>query len=118
MGAIALFLFVSAVYLFPLVGVELQPQMDEGQVTASIEMEPGTRVEETDAVAQRLAAIAKERTPEAEHIQVETGSSNPFRGGGGHEAQIELNLVDMSQRSRSSMDVAGDLREAFGTPAA
>jgi len=116
-GAIALFLFVSAVYLFPLVGVELQPQMDEGQVTASIEMEPGTRVEETDAVAQRLAAIAKERTPEAEHIQVETGSSNPFRGGGGHEAQIELNLVDMSQRSRSSMDVAGDLREAFGTPA-
>jgi len=116
-GAVAVFLFASSIYLFPLVGVELQPQMDEGQVSASIEMEPGTRVEETDAVAQRLAAIATERTPEAEHIQVETGSSNPFRGGGGHEAEIEINLLELSERSRSSVEIADDLRDAFGTPA-
>jgi len=116
-GAVAVFLFAASIYLFPLVGVELQPQMDEGVVSVSIEMEPGTRVEETNAVAQQIAAIAMERTPEAEHIQVETGSANAFRGGGGHSAQIEINLVDMSERTRSSMEVADDLRAAIGTRA-
>ena len=52
----AVFLFAVTIYLVPLIGVELQPEMDEGEVRVRVELEPGTRVEVTESVMQRMAA--------------------------------------------------------------
>ena len=111
----AAFLFAVTVYLMPLIGVELQPQVDEGEVRVRVELEPGTRVEVTDAVMQRLAKIVEETAPEARYIQVESGSSSPFRGGGQHTGDLRINLVAKSERERSSQEIANALRRAFGT---
>ncbi len=111
----AAFLFAVTVYLMPLIGVELQPQVDEGEVRVRVELEPGTRVEVTDAVMQRLAKIVEQTVPEARYIQVESGSSSPFRGGGQHTGDLRISLVEKSKRKRSSQEIANALRRAFGT---
>ncbi len=106
----AVFLFAIAVYLLPLIGVELQPEVDEGEIRIRVELEPGTRVEVTDSVMQRLAAIAREEVPEAKYIQVESGSSSPFRGGGQNTGDLGISLVPQSERDRSSQEIAAELR--------
>ena len=107
------FLFAVAVYLVPLIGVELQPEVDEGEVRVSVELEPGTRVEVTQAVVQRLAAIAKEKVPEAKFIQVEAGGSSPFRGGGQNLGEMRISLVPQDQRERPAQEIAAELRRSF-----
>lgn len=107
------FLFAVAVYLVPLIGVELQPEVDEGEVRVSAELEPGTRVEVTESVVQRLAAIAKEKVPEAKFIQVEAGGSSPFRGGGQNLGEMRISLVPQDQRERSAQEIAAGLRRSF-----
>lgn len=111
----AVFLFGVTLYLMPLIGVELQPQVDEGEIRVRVELEPGTRVEVTDTVMQRLARIVEETVPEARYIQVESGSSSPYRGGGQHTGDLRINLVEKSERERSSQEIANALRRAFGT---
>jgi HAE1 family hydrophobic/amphiphilic exporter-1 len=107
-GAIGL--FALAVYLIPLIGVELQPEVDEGEVRVRVEMEPGTRVEVTDSVLQRMAAIARRLVPETRHVQIESGSTSPFRPGGQHVGELRLSLAPQSERKRSSAEIANVLR--------
>ncbi len=107
---ISVFFMGLALYLVPLIGVELQPEVDEGEVRASVELEPGTRVEITDAVMHKLARIAQENVPEAKNIMIESGGGSPFRGGGQHLGELRLALVEQAERSRSSRDIANDLR--------
>ncbi|HWR49665.1 MAG TPA: efflux RND transporter permease subunit, partial [Bryobacteraceae bacterium] len=77
-------LLVAALLLAPTIGVELQPEVDEGQVRADVELEPGTRVEVTDAIMQRLGRIVREKVPEADHIMIESGEDSPWRGAEEH----------------------------------
>jgi hydrophobic/amphiphilic exporter-1 (mainly G- bacteria), HAE1 family len=111
----AAFLFACSIYLMPLIGVELQPEADEGEIRVGAELEPGSRVEVTDAVMKRLAAIVNEEVPEAEYVQIEAGSSSPFRGGGQHTGDLRISLVEQAKRDRSSAEVATALRKAFGS---
>ncbi|MEZ5394285.1 MAG: efflux RND transporter permease subunit [Bryobacterales bacterium] len=57
-------LFAAAIYLAPLIGVELQPEVDEGEIRVNVELEPGTRVEITDALMNRLQRLTRESFPE------------------------------------------------------
>lgn len=105
------FIFALSVYLMPLIGIELQPEVDEGEIRASVELEPGTRVEVTDSVMQRLEAIARKVVPEAEHIMIESGGGSPFRGGGQHTGDLSITLVEQAKRDRSAQEIANDLRQ-------
>jgi HAE1 family hydrophobic/amphiphilic exporter-1 len=75
----AVLLFASSLYMIPLIGVELEPQLDEGTIEVNIELPPGTRVEVTDEEVQKMAAVVKEVVPEAKYIMTEAGSSSTFR---------------------------------------
>ena len=109
----AAFLFAVTLYLMPLIGVELQPEVDEGEVRINVELEPGTRVEVTDSVMQRMASVVKEKVPEAKFIQVESGSGSPFRGGGMNAGEVRISLVPQSERERSSQEIAAVLRQSL-----
>ena len=104
-------LFASAMYLVPYLGVELQPEVDEGEVRVNVELEPGTRVEVTDAVMQRLRRIAAENVPEIETTMVTAGGSSRSSGSGAHLGELRLNLVPKTERSRSARDIANELRD-------
>ena len=106
-------LFAGALLLAPYLGVELQPEVDEGEVRVSVELEPGTRVEVTDAVMQRLRAIAQENAPEVTTAMVTAGGSSRSSGSGAHLGELRLNLVPKTERRRSARDVANHLREVL-----
>ena len=103
-----------ALYLAPFLGVELQPETDEGEVRVNVELEPGTRIEVTNGVMEDLRRLADANVPEIETSMVTAGGSSRSSGSGTHLGELRLNLVPRKQRDRSAREVATALREAFG----
>ena len=103
-------LFVCAIWLSGYVGVELEPQVDEGQIRVNFESEPGTRAEVTKEIVDRMEAIVMEMVPEVEYIMTEAGSDSPFRSIATHIGELRITLVDQSQRSRSAREITNLLR--------
>ena len=107
---VAASLFVCAIWLTGYVGVELEPQVDEGQIRVNFESEPGTRAEVTKEIVDRMEAIVMEMVPEVEYIMTEAGSDSPFRSIATHIGELRITLVDQSQRSRSAREITNLLR--------
>jgi HAE1 family hydrophobic/amphiphilic exporter-1 len=112
-GAAAL--FVTAILLYPMIGVELLPQTDEGEVNVNAELAVGTRMERTEAVMLRLEEMVKEFVPEATTIITSGGGGGfgggGFGGGGGsHRGSINIKLVPRDDRIRTNDEIAQDLR--------
>lgn len=106
---LAFSLFGLAYMGMPLIGVELQPEADEGEVRVNVELEPGTRVGVTDAVMNQLASIAREQLPEAKNIMVESGGGG-FRSNGSHMGELRIQLKDQAERQRSAKEIAMAIR--------
>ena len=106
-------LFGAALYLVPYLGIELQPEVDEGEVRVNVELEPGTRVEITDGLMQELRRVAAAQVPEVTSIMVTAGGSSRSSGSGPHLGELRLSLVPKDQRSRTARDVANELRTAL-----
>ncbi len=108
---LAALLFGTALYLVPYLGIELQPEVDEGEVRVNIELEPGTRLEITDGVVQELRRTAAENVPEIVSAMATAGGSSRSSGSGTHLGELRLTLVPKAERSRSAREVANELRE-------
>ena len=112
-GAAAL--VVAAVLLYPMVGVELLPQADEGEVNVQAELAVGTRFERTEEALLTLEGMIRQAVPEAVTLITSGGGGgNNWQGGGGggqtHRGQIRLMLVPRDERERTTEDIAIDLR--------
>ena len=90
-------------------GMELIPEMDEGQVSVTVSMPNGSTMEDTAAIEDRIAAIAVDTIPELEQIYYSTGSSTSIMSSSSG-ANVTISLVDLDQRDRSSADIAKQLR--------
>ena len=82
----------------------LIPEMDQGTVSISVSMPIGSEVEETSAITDRITGIVERDVPELENMYAMSQAES---------ATIGLNLVGKSERSRSSSDIANDLRVAM-----
>ena len=91
-------------------GVELMPQMDESMVAIGIEMPVGSDLEDVSAMADRAVDIALKQVPEIESIYYSTGGASMSTTSTANSASITVNLVDKSDRDRTSQQVADDLR--------
>ena len=115
-GAAALTL--AAYLLYPMVGVELLPTADEGEVNVNAELAVGTRIEPTEAVLLQLEEKVRQLVPEARTIITQGGSGgNNFQGGGGgggggntHRGQIRIILAPRDERDRTNEEIAIQLR--------
>ena len=90
-------------------GMELIPEMDEGQVSVAVSMPNGSTMEDTATIEDRIAAIAVDTIPELEQIYYSTGSSTSIMSSSSG-ASVTISLVDLDQRDRSSADIAKQLR--------
>lgn len=90
-------------------GMELIPEMDEGEVSVTVSMPNGSTMEDTAAIEDRIAAIAVDIIPELEQIYYSTGSSTSIMSSSSG-ASVTISLVDLDQRDRSSADIAKQLR--------
>lgn len=108
----AALLLASSLALIPLVGVELMPSADEGEVRVYVEMDVGTRLDVLSERIKVLEDVAAEEVPEARSLMTRLGPSG-WRGGGSHTGQLRIPLKPQAERSRSSEEIAAFLRKRF-----
>lgn len=108
-----LFLLGSSFLLLPLIGSELLPPSDEGEVRVDGEMAPGTRLTLVDQQARIVEGIVDENVPEKKSWVTTVGAG--WRGGSSARMNMRISLVPASQRSRSNTEVAHDLRQRLST---
>jgi HAE1 family hydrophobic/amphiphilic exporter-1 len=113
-GAAAL--VVLAVLLYPMVGVELLPQADEGEVNVQAELAVGTRFERTEEALLRLEDMVRQAVPEAVTLITQGGGGGGnWQGGGGgggqtHRGNVRIMLQPRDQRTRTNEEIAIELR--------
>ncbi|MBS5702833.1 MAG: efflux RND transporter permease subunit [Butyricicoccus pullicaecorum] len=88
-------------------GMELIPEMDQGQITVSVGMPIGAEMEETEAIEDRIASIAEKTIPEMDTLYYSTGGSGLMSGG----SSVTIMLVDLKDRKRSATEIANELRD-------
>ncbi|MFD0762627.1 efflux RND transporter permease subunit [Lutibacter aestuarii] len=101
------------------VAVKMLPFDNKNEFQVVIDMPEGTTLEKTSAVTREIANYLSQR-PEVDNYQSFVGTSAPitFNGlvrhydlrGGSNTADIQVNLIDKSQRSEQSHDVVKKLR--------
>lgn len=88
----------------------LLPEMDQGMVSITVDMPTGTEMEDTMSYGDRVMEIVEENCPELDNMYMTVGGGMSMGGSGGETASITANLVGRGDRSRSSKEVANDLK--------
>jgi HAE1 family hydrophobic/amphiphilic exporter-1 len=108
LGSALLVLLVS-LCLVPLVGVELMPATDESEVRVYAEMAVGTRLDLVNQSFEKIEAVVKAEVPEIENTVSYIGGSS-WRARGSNAGELRIALKPVSQRKRSSDEIAAVLR--------
>ena len=114
-------LFIISIGLLPIVGFELAPSADEGEVDITAELPVGTRIERSQEALVQIEEIIRRAVPEIETLVAQTGSSGGFgprqSQSTAHQLTFAVSLLPRDQRTRSSEDIAQSLRrELTGVP--
>jgi HAE1 family hydrophobic/amphiphilic exporter-1 len=113
-----------AAVIFPTLPTELSTEADEGQVSVTVELPQGTRIEVMEPILLRVEGAVRELVPEATAIVVSAGAGAggpaggaggggggaPGGGGGAARGQVQILLTSKDERDRSSTQIANDLR--------
>ncbi len=102
-GAFAL--VAAAVLLFPLVPVELAPQLDTNEIDVDLEMARGTSIPVAKQYLDELAVIVEGVLPDGEVESMATEVR-------GDNAEVEIRLVEASRRSMEPSVLADRIRRA------
>lgn len=100
-------MLIASFMLVPFLGLELFPQMDQGNLTITVELPEGYNLDETAAVIEAIHQRTAKFT-EIEHIISNLGSQG-FINTGTNLASMDVKLVDQKERSRSSADMVNIL---------
>ena len=102
-----------------LVILKMLPFDNKSEFQVILDMPAGTRVEKTDAVLREMSASLM-KVPEVRHVQVYSGTAAPINFNGlvrqyyfrqsPEVGDIQVNLVDKSERDRKSHVIATRLR--------
>ena len=112
----ALLIFAVSMFLFKFIGTEFMPAADESRVSATVELQTGTRVDVTEKVGDRIDSIVKAQVPEISLTSMTAGTdasggfTSLFSQGGTHVITYTFRLLDVDERSRSSEDIAEVIR--------
>ena len=115
----AVVFFVGSMSLFALIKTEFFPQADESRISATIELQTGTRVDQTIVTADKIDKLIKEKYPEVNLVATSTGSDDQggfasiFSAGGTHTIRYSLRLVPIEERAKSVWDIVEEMRADF-----
>lgn len=113
----ALIIFVGTLWMGRNIGSDYIPEFDAGDVLASIELEVGSSVQETNRIAKEVEKIMKEEIPDARAIYVISGQTEKGILGsvgfdeGKNKATIGAKLVIPDNRDYTSKEVATKIRK-------
>jgi len=109
---VALALSIAATSL---IGTEFIPEMDQGEMTVDIKMPTGTKLAETQRVAENVENLVRHEINEVDSIFTTVGSGELAMLGIGNteEASLQIKLKPLEERSTSTKDAAEKLRRAL-----
>ncbi len=117
-GAIAI--FVASLQIMPLLPKGFVPPADTALTSVSLEMQPGTKLEETYAVAEQARQLLAPLSDVKKVFTIVGGgggvSSGPFAMSSGtdsRKATLTLQLTTREERSRAQTAVENDIRKAL-----
>ncbi|MDD4922262.1 MAG: efflux RND transporter permease subunit, partial [Bacteroidales bacterium] len=117
----ALVIFVASMSLFAFIGTDFMPSADQSQLRAEIEVQRGTRVEETMKTTKLIEAYITEHCPEVTLLSSATGSNDDggisalFYNSGTNLINLTLRLADVKDRKRSDVEIAEEIRAYLKT---
>ncbi len=116
---IALVIFIASMSLFAVVDTEFFPEADQSRITATIELQTGTRVDETIKTTDKIDKLISEKYPEVNIVSSSTGTddqagfSSLFGAGGTHVITYSMRLVPIEEREKDVMTIAEEMRIDF-----
>ena len=111
-GATGLFILASCCFLpFGLIGNEFMPQTDRGEFGVTVELMPGSSVEQTNQVALQIEKILAQM-PEIEKIFTGVGAqeSGSLTLSSNNLVQFNVALVPKEHRKKSTQEVGEDIK--------
>jgi HAE1 family hydrophobic/amphiphilic exporter-1 len=107
--------FIASLFLSRLIGSEFIPEEDSGDLRITVSLSVGTRIEETDKIAQRIEEIFKTKVPEARFYYVRsgtiTGVGRAMGGSSGtHVISSGAKLTPKEERKRSVKEIGQTIR--------
>jgi HAE1 family hydrophobic/amphiphilic exporter-1 len=116
LGTLAVFLF-TMIIIFPAIDFEFMPQSDQGNMTATVTMPVGTRLEVTCDAGEQMTELVKEIIPKEyiTNLSYMAGSSGGFQtvfgSTGGNIATVQIRLVSRTQRDKTTMEYIKIMQE-------
>ncbi|WP_216828642.1 efflux RND transporter permease subunit [Alkalihalobacterium elongatum] len=103
-----LFLLVASLGTVKFVGLELMPAFDQGEISASFELPPGTAIEETQATVAELEEFLLD-TGVTDVVYTSIGGGGMMgAGGGSNSGDFYIRLVPASEREVTTNQVIKD----------
>lgn len=118
---LAVLLLGASLLVAPLLGVELMPETDEGEIDVNVELPIGTPLETTMSVMQQVELRVRGAIEPGElaHVTTVAGPEAVWRPGSANEGSMEVTLVPVTERARSIDEVMASVRKAVdGIPGA
>ncbi|MGE5420896.1 MAG: efflux RND transporter permease subunit [Chloroflexota bacterium] len=115
----ATIIFVLSMSLFGFINTEFFPQADESRISATVELQTGTRVDETVQTSDKITKMIQSKYPEVTIIEASAGVDDQggfasiFSAGGTHTVTYSLSLVDIEKRSKSVFEIVEEMRKDF-----
>ncbi len=113
---VSLLVFVGSMGLFFFIKTEFFPQADESRITAKVELQTGTRVNQTIRTADKLDSLLRTKYPEIRLVSTSAGADDQggfaamFSSQGTHTITYTIQLVPTRERKRSSQEIADEIR--------
>ncbi len=116
---VATLIFAGSMGLATLLGTDYMPQTDESRIMMKVELQSGSRVEESSMVARRIEQIIHDNAPETQSISTSTGSDEAggftslFSQTGSHVINFQISTVKPDDRQRTIWEIAEALRPSL-----
>jgi len=109
--AIAFIIFIGSLFAVGQIGAEFLPGTDEGRISVSVELPIGAKLEKTRQYVDEVEALIDD-IPEIDTVFTSIGGGSSFisTGSQSNYASLDLALVGLSDRERSTDYVADEIR--------
>jgi len=111
-------IFVGSLALIPIVGTEFMPKTDAASLIITMELQSGTRLEETSALVAKVEDIIRRDFPEVVYYSGRAGTSSKGfstiligQSEGSNIANIMMRTSKKDERERSIYEMSDSLRE-------
>ncbi len=110
LSAVMMLCFAGLVIMdISMYGITMTPEMDEGEISISVELPIGSELEKAEELTDRIADIAMGSIPEIDTIYYSSGGG---MGAASTSTHITITLADKNDRVRTTDEITNALRDA------